>query len=248
MKLKLFFALTTPLLLAGCASHLSKEQCLNTNWNQLGYQDGLQGKQRNLEQDTLDCDQYKLRVDTKAYNDGNQAGLAKFCTYQQGYQFGSKGKGNPGTCGSNTSAFNRGYLKGSTRYCSLTANGFALGKQGNDYPQACSQQQFPAFYDAYQSGLTIHSQIENLQNQINDLNNQIQSLTMQYGFEQCGIYYCLTPILENSQPAKQALNKLNRSIKTRQHLQNRLYKLKEKEYSNVRGSGNVNVNINIGNR
>ena len=283
MKPKHLLLLALPVTLSSCAMHMSQEECAGTNWRQLGYQDGLSGNQRNLQQDILDCSKYNINVNTQAYNAGNAAGLSKYCSYDRGYQIanqgqpqamiceqssypqygkgyrsglqnfctythgyylGSRGLGNPGVC-NNSQAFSNGYRKGSISYCSKTRNGYALGRNGGAYPTACTQDQFPSFYDAYQSGRANFDRISDLQNQLNDVNNRINSLVMEHHYKlQSNGKYRLSSH-HTSDSAEDHLNEVNSLLNKRKHLENRIYRLQMGSYEDNYSKKGTNININI---
>ncbi len=92
---KLLAALSALSLLAGCASHLSQQQCLTTNWQEVGFNDGSEGQaQRDLSGAIQDCQKFQVTVDTSGYQRGWLAGMRKYCvpSYDQGAADGRAGQ------------------------------------------------------------------------------------------------------------------------------------------------------------
>jgi hypothetical protein len=84
--------MATVALFSGCAS-LSKNQCLQADWNEVGYRDGSQGKPRSQFQSHYDaCLQYGVHADRQAYYRGRAEGLRSYCTYSSGLAQGKEGR------------------------------------------------------------------------------------------------------------------------------------------------------------
>lgn len=275
---KILSALTILSLLSGCASHLSQQQCLATNWQEVGFNDGSEGQaQRDLSGAIQDCQKFQLAVDTKGYQRGWLAGMKKyctptsdlglsdgragnpysnilqrtsrcqsanlslntnyykngyntglqsFCTYENGQNFALQGKDAPDVCtGALRSQFMRGWQAGAKQFCANTANAFALGKQGQPYPSACTPALHIAFKSEYDRGATIRSQTEQLQGQINSINSQIKDRVWKFGLVETGDYR-IYELGENRTPeARAVLHQARAMVSQRQGLQNQLTQL-----------------------
>jgi hypothetical protein len=85
-------------LLGGCAS-MSSEECANSDWVAIGYEDGSRGY-------TMDkfgsrrkaCAKHGVTADFKAYQEGREEGLAEFCQPSRGYNLGVSGAAYYGVC------------------------------------------------------------------------------------------------------------------------------------------------------
>ena len=67
--------------LIGCST-LSKNECLQANWYELGWKDGNLGKPRSLFQEHADaCVKHNVRAEKTEYFRGRDDGLKNFCTY-----------------------------------------------------------------------------------------------------------------------------------------------------------------------
>ena len=160
--------------LVGCVPHLSKNQCLNTDWKQVGFSDGSQDHNpRDLSQAIQDCAEFNIKVDTHAYDLGWHKGLRRFCMPGNAYDFGVNGQYYKGNCPSDlASRFIRSYQHGLRRYC-VPGSGYQLGRSGKPLPDFCSPDLKVAFNNAYNSGRRIFNQLSNLNNQLNNANTQI---------------------------------------------------------------------------
>lgn len=94
MKNVLYF-LTWVILAAaliGCST-LSKNECLQANWYELGWRDGNLGTPRSLFQEHADaCVEHNVRAEKAEYFRGRDDGLINFCTYDNGFSQGRYGK------------------------------------------------------------------------------------------------------------------------------------------------------------
>lgn len=100
MRLLSLLALSITLLItSGCAS-LSKEECLSGNWQQIGYDDGANGRDAssNLRSHTKSCGEHGVRVNGDTYYAGHKNGLKKYCTAANGYRLGEQGLHYGGIC------------------------------------------------------------------------------------------------------------------------------------------------------
>lgn len=183
MKVKLFGFLSVGAVaagLAGCAPVMTKAQCQNTNWYQVGYQDGQRGSfQRNLKPDIKACNKYHMSVDTGKYRQGWNGGVAVFCKPTNAFNLGVAGKTFNNICPSNLVAeFNKQWKAGLVKYCT-PAQGYSLGRAGKGMPTFCAPDQEPAFSHAYSQGRALYDKISQNQNDLNDVNKQITSITDQ---------------------------------------------------------------------
>ena len=119
MKNRMVFIIL--LMLAGmfsaCAS-LSKNECLQADWYQLGYRDGSRGAPRSLFQKHYDaCLEHAVYADREVYFNGREQGLAVYCTYDSGFNQGRAGKRYQHVCPPELeSGFMAGYRKGQEIY------------------------------------------------------------------------------------------------------------------------------------
>jgi len=84
-------AALTMLALSGCAS-LSKNECLNADWRDIGIRDGANGQpEEYLIQHSTACAKVGITPDRERWLQGRELGLERFCTPQRAYQVGEYG-------------------------------------------------------------------------------------------------------------------------------------------------------------
>lgn len=77
---------------SGCAS-LSKDECLNANWEDIGVRDGAYGRpEEYLIQHSTACARVNVVPDRGAWLHGHARGLERFCVPQRAYQIGESGQ------------------------------------------------------------------------------------------------------------------------------------------------------------
>jgi hypothetical protein len=98
-SLLLIFPLLT--FLSACAT-LSEKECHNSDWHQLGVQDGRTGlPERRLDDYAKSCKEYGIRPDTKQYLAGREDGLKQYCTPSNAFRTGLNGDEYQGVCPAN---------------------------------------------------------------------------------------------------------------------------------------------------
>ena len=91
--LRIFAALAVLGSLPGCAS-LSKSECLNANWEDVGIRDGADGRpEEYLIQHSKACAKVAVVPDRGAWEHGREQGLDRFCVPYRAYQLGENGYG-----------------------------------------------------------------------------------------------------------------------------------------------------------
>ena len=100
-----------------CAT-LSENECLEADWFEVGRRDGSLGKQRSIFRDHYNaCLEYQVRADRKAYYEGRAEGLNFFCTKQNGFEQGRRGRSYGHVCPVELeSDFLAGYTQGKDLY------------------------------------------------------------------------------------------------------------------------------------
>jgi hypothetical protein len=84
--------------LGGCSS-MSEKECLSTDWQTVGYEDGVNGysgdriaRYRNA------CSEHGVTPDLAEYQAGREQGLHEFCKPANGFRVGARGAGYSGVC------------------------------------------------------------------------------------------------------------------------------------------------------
>src|SRR5687768_7708856 len=79
--------------LSGCAS-LSKSECLNANWEDIGVRDGANGQpEEYLIQHSTACAKVNVAPDRGAWLHGRERGLERYCVPRRMYSLGEYGSG-----------------------------------------------------------------------------------------------------------------------------------------------------------
>lgn len=80
------------LALAACAT-LSEDQCLNANWQEIGRQDGTNGRTSDfIEQHAKACNQYGIAPVRAEWEKGRQQGLPLYCRPARAWEEGADGR------------------------------------------------------------------------------------------------------------------------------------------------------------
>ena len=78
-------------MLAGCAT-MSPEECLQANWEEVGYNDGVAGYPASRSAEHREaCAETGVSVDFKLYRDGYTLGLPYYCTRETGFESADHG-------------------------------------------------------------------------------------------------------------------------------------------------------------
>jgi Protein of unknown function (DUF2799) len=77
--------------LIGCAS-MSKEECLNANWKNIGYEDGSMGRpEMTVQAHRKACAKINITPDLAQYQQGHREGARAYCKKPTAYQLGVNG-------------------------------------------------------------------------------------------------------------------------------------------------------------
>ena len=164
------------LIFAGCAT-VSKEDCLLTDWYEIGRLDGRQGKPRTAFHGRAKaCLEHGINADRQAYYKGHDLGLKYYCTKQKGFELGQKGLPYNSVCPLQLEPeFRAGYNQGMQSYCS-EQRGFELGRQGQAYRHVCPPEFESDFRAGYEAGREIYqyeANIASLQKQLQNIERKI---------------------------------------------------------------------------
>lgn len=86
------------LLAGGCAS-MDKSQCRAADWQMIGIEDGAKGRALSyIGNHRKACAEFGIQPDLNQYEYGHQAGLAQFCTSDNGFKQGRAGHNYNAVC------------------------------------------------------------------------------------------------------------------------------------------------------
>lgn len=86
------------LVLSGCAT-MSEDECLMSDWNAIGYEDGSRGyTMEQFSNRRQACAKHGVAPDFRAYQAGRDEGLVSFCQPSRGYNLGVSGGTYHGVC------------------------------------------------------------------------------------------------------------------------------------------------------
>ncbi len=93
IKLIATFAIVSlSVALSGCST-LSKGECMEADWYDIGARDGASGKPRSrLDDHRESCKEYNVFPDREQYYMGREEGIKIYCTPENGFKMGSEGK------------------------------------------------------------------------------------------------------------------------------------------------------------
>lgn len=84
--------------LGGCAS-MSSDECANSDWTAIGYEDGSRGYTSDrFTNRRKACAKHGITADFQTYQDGRHRGLVEFCRPSRGFTVGANGGQYNGVC------------------------------------------------------------------------------------------------------------------------------------------------------
>jgi Protein of unknown function (DUF2799) len=104
----------TAVLLGGCATGMSKDECALADWQTIGYEDGLRGfPAERIGAHRVACAKHQVTPNLAAYTAGRERGLREYCQPKNGFRVGLHGGGYANVCSGPTEpAFVNGYRYG----------------------------------------------------------------------------------------------------------------------------------------
>ncbi|MDT8375405.1 MAG: DUF2799 domain-containing protein [Mariprofundaceae bacterium] len=144
-------------VISGCAS-MSKKECMNANWESVGYSDGARGVHNSqLEKHRQSCVEYQVIPDNAAYRSGWEQGIRRYCTADNGYRAGQSGRAYRNICPADVADdYISGWRQGIRRYCT-PENGLRHGLAGQRYNGICPADLESAYHDLYRLGADVRT-------------------------------------------------------------------------------------------
>lgn len=98
-RVRAWFTLALAVLIAGCASGLSREECQLADWRTIGYEDGLRGlPQSRIGGHRKACAEYGVALNLDAYRGGWEQGVQSYCQPGNAYRLGRAGSKYSAVC------------------------------------------------------------------------------------------------------------------------------------------------------
>jgi len=166
LKLCVFILITQ---IVGCAT-LSKDQCLLSQWEDIGYQDGLNGHDYvRIEQHQRACSKHGVAVNSDEYHHGYDEGISQYCHSFDHYQSGKEGNVMNARC--TDLVYVKTYNSGVSEFCYDT-NPYFLGAKGKEYNNVCGS----TFSRLYEEGKGLYEYtlaVASLETKIERLHDQM---------------------------------------------------------------------------
>ena len=113
-----FLAMTAIILLLSNCANMNESDCLNADWQLIGFEDGSFGKnESHISQHRKECAEHGVTPDLMDYRNGHFDGSKRFCTANNGFSRGRHGKDYSRSCPEQFEAeFLKGFSDGQTLY------------------------------------------------------------------------------------------------------------------------------------
>ncbi len=113
-----FLGITAIILLLSNCANMNESDCLNADWQLIGFEDGSFGKnESHISQHREECAEHDVTPDLAAYRKGHFDGSKNFCTTNNGFYRGRQGKDYSRNCPEQfEGAFLTGFTDGQTLY------------------------------------------------------------------------------------------------------------------------------------
>ena len=114
MRSTFSLAIAAAVVLAGCATGMSKDECAVADWRTIGYEDGVRGWTADrIGAHRVACAKHQVAPNLAAYMEGRERGLLEYCQPKNGFRVGLHGGGYANVCsGPTEQAFVNGYQWG----------------------------------------------------------------------------------------------------------------------------------------
>jgi hypothetical protein len=162
----------------GCAT-LSRNECLEADWFEIGYKDGSAGKPRDLFQKHVNaCTKHDVTPNRQLYYAGRDEGLRVYCTEDNGFEQGRLGKKYQHVCPADLEPeFLDGFYAGREIY-EYESKVASLEKRLKDIEKQIESKKkelYSSKVNDKQKGI-IHSEISSLDIEYRDIVRQLISL------------------------------------------------------------------------
>ena len=179
MKFALAIFLPLSLFLFGCETMMLKSECEKTNWEAVGYQEGLNGRMAEMDVGgrVQKCAEVERPANLAAYRNGRQAGLAQYCTPEIAGQRGSSAQiYKDELCpAANRATLTQRHEAAVREFCK---SGYQAGARGIQPEVSCPKDLETSFLLNFQSGKTdlLNKRVAELEGQVKNLGQDVQNL------------------------------------------------------------------------
>ncbi|MGB5338973.1 MAG: DUF2799 domain-containing protein [Gammaproteobacteria bacterium] len=96
---RMIMPIVLAVMVSGCASSLSRDECNAVDWRTIGYEDGVNGRpEARISEHRKACARHGVALELDAYRDGRAEGILGYCQPGNGYRQGRTGKQYAGVC------------------------------------------------------------------------------------------------------------------------------------------------------
>ena len=117
----ILIALSCMVLLNGCAI-MSKNECLNANWEFIGQRDGVAGAGSLAQQRGKVCAKHNVVINRSLYAEGYKKGVKTYCNPQAVFEYALHGQGDYQSCPLEIHNELRPYYQAAKNYYDAKAN------------------------------------------------------------------------------------------------------------------------------
>lgn len=97
-KIQILLVAGVILLLQACAT-LTQSECETADWRGIGFEDGAEGRLVSyVSRHRKSCAEYGISPDLARYREGHAQGVAEYCTPENGFVQGNRGREYNGVC------------------------------------------------------------------------------------------------------------------------------------------------------
>lgn len=163
-------ALTGLIALTACAD-MSKTECAQADWRQLGYEDALSGQTlARFGRRSEACRKNGLPADRALYEAGHAQGQAGFCTVTRGRGDALAGQVPATLCATDPvgAPYRQGHAAGLPQFCTAPS-GYEYGRKGQNDNQVCP----PELAAAFQIGFRMGHELYELNQRLADIQKQM---------------------------------------------------------------------------
>jgi len=171
LPIRYFLSLALVVLACLCAcADMSKTECAQANWRQLGYEDAMSGQTlARFGRRSEACRKNGLPADRAQYEAGHAQGQAGFCTAARGRGDALAGQVPAALCAADPvgDPYRQGHAAGLQQFCT-PPSGYEYGRKGQSDNQVCP----PELAAGFQIGFRMGHELYELNQRLADIQRQ----------------------------------------------------------------------------